>query len=100
MVLIYAAIIIAVAILYAAHLWRHTMAVSPDAIPIVQQYVDAQTAYDAKIAAAAATAVAPVQAALDAAKASVTTLTQTLADTNAAFKAQADKMTADSGHTA
>ncbi len=65
------------------------MAIDTQTEAVVAQLVAAQQAYDAKIAAAAAAAVAPVQAELDATR-------QTLADNYAAVKAQADAMTADS----
>jgi hypothetical protein len=72
------------------------MAIDTQTETVVAQLVQAQQDYDAKIANAAAAAVAPVQAALDAANANLATANQTITDNYNAVKAQTDAMTSDS----
>jgi hypothetical protein len=94
-----AALMIAAAIIATPFFWRKIMS-DQATIDVVAQLVAAQAAYDAKIAAAATVAVAPVQAALDAANAALATANATIADNLAAVKTQADAMTVDSAPVA
>ena len=75
---------------------RRTPMVDQPTNDVVAQLAAARAAYDAKIASEAAAAVAPVQAQLDTANATIATLNQTIADNLAAVKAEADTQTADS----
>lgn len=77
-------IVTALVVLTVDRLWRKHMPVPQPAQDVVAQLVAAQDAYDTKLKSA----VAPVQAELDSLKVDMT-------DTVAAFKAQADTMTAD-----
>lgn len=105
MMLIVAALILALpfavfAGAYAYHVHNFhkepAMPVDQNTTDTVAQLAAAQTAYDTKLAAEAAKAVAPVQASLDTANATIATRDATIADNAAAVKAAADKLTADS----
>jgi sirohydrochlorin ferrochelatase len=97
--MVLAALMIAAAIIATPFIWSKIMS-DQATTDVVAQLVAAQAAYDTKIAAAAAVAVAPVQAALDVANADLATVNATIADNLAAVKAQADAMTADSAPVA
>jgi hypothetical protein len=97
--MVLAVLMIAAAIIATPFIWSKIMS-DQATTDVVAQLVAAQAAYDAKIAAAAAVAVAPVQAALDVANADLATANATIADNLAVVKAQADAMTADSAPVA
>lgn len=91
-----AAAIVVLALVISTRFPKETpMSITPEGQNVITRLDAIKAQYTADIAAAAANAVKPVQAELDALKASVATTTTDATDTNVAIAAKLDELAAD-----